>query len=177
LIAVSAEYSRWRHSLEPSETSVEALNRLPTSDARQRVLQWAAGVFGVEGGRHQVEHPMSATHGGALEGVAGTLNELLDRADPSNRQERILTVAYWLQVEQGHAEWTSQAVNDLLKDLGEGVPNITDALASLVARRPSLVRQMRKSGRTQQARKRYSLTEAGRQTVRDLVSARGQRRD
>ena len=139
-------------------------------------MQWAAGVFGVVTG-HQAAHPAPAMHGGAVESTTGTLNELLDRAEPSNRQERILTVAYWLQVEQGHAEWTSQAVNDLLKDLGEGVPNITDALTSLVARRPSLVRQIRKTGRTQQARKRYSLTEVGRQAVRDLVSAREDRRD
>jgi len=130
-------------------------------------------VFGLAAGRQHVAHPVAAVDGGAVEGGAGTLNELLDRADPSNRQERILTVAYWLQVEQGQAEWTSQAVNDLLKDLGEGVPNITDALASLVGRRPSLVRQIRKTGRTQQARKRYSLTEAGRQVVRDLMNGKG----
>ncbi len=152
-----------------------ALGRLPSPAARQRVLSWAAGAFSVPAGQG---HPLTPTPAPGMPHpeTVGTLAELLDRAEPGNRQERILTVAYWLQVEQAQAEWTSQAVNDLLKDLGEGVPNITDALAGLAQRRPSLVRQLRKSGRTQQARKKYNLTEAGRQAVRDLIRAKEERR-
>ena len=163
--------------LSAMEAVADALNRLPSADAKHRVLQWAAGVFGLGPGPRSISPPTAAAREGDVEGAGATLSDLLDRADPSNRQERILTVAYWLQVEQGNAEWTSQSVNDQLKDLGEGVPNITDALATLVGRRPSLVRQVRKSGHTQQARKLYSLTEAGRRTVRDLISARNERHD
>lgn len=82
--------------------------------------------------------------------------------------ERILVVASWLEGSTGGTDWTAQALNDELKQLGEGVPNITDALSTLIAKKPALIRQTRKTGRTQQARKRYTLTAAGRAVIASL---------
>jgi hypothetical protein len=98
-------------------------------------------------------------------GQPESLADLLDRARPESRADRILTVAYWLEASNGGGDWTSQSLNDELKQLGEGVPNITDALSRLMSKKPALIRQTRKSGRTPQARKRYALTSAGRSQV------------
>ncbi len=77
---------------------------------------------------------------------------------------------YWFQVVQNQADFVGQAVNNALKDVGHGVGNITNALSSLQSRKPALVRQVAKSGRTQQARKKYKLTTAGVSAVRAMMN-------
>jgi hypothetical protein len=96
------------------------------------------------------------------------LSVLLDQAQPGSRAELILVVASWLEGSTGGADWSSQALNDQLKQLGEGVPNITDALTTLMTKKPALVRQTRKSGKAQQARKRYLITSAGDAALRAI---------
>jgi hypothetical protein len=97
-----------------------------------------------------------------------TLSELIDAAQPSSRSERILVIAYSFEA-AGAGDWTSQAVNDEMKNLGDPVPNITDALTTLMTRKPALVRQVRKTGRAQQSRKRYALTGPGRTAVSNML--------
>ena len=52
-------------------------------------------------------------------------------------------------------------VNNLLKDMGHGVANVTSALRTAQERKPALVRQVHKSGRAQQSWKTYKLTTSG----------------
>jgi hypothetical protein len=68
-------------------------------------------------------------------------------------------------------DFEAQRVNTLLKHLGLGVGNITRSLESLKSRKPQHVVQLRKSGTARQARKRYKVTAAGRDFVRELTSA------
>jgi hypothetical protein len=98
-----------------------------------------------------------------------SLGDLLESTAATTRPDKLLVVGYSLD-RQGLKEFTAQAVNDAMKDLGEAVPNITDALSSLMARKPAPIRQTKKLGRSQQARKLYSMTEAGRQAVRSMMS-------
>lgn len=74
---------------------------------------------------------------------------------------------------QAHpSDFTSQEVNSELKNLGHGVTNITSAFSSLMKRKPALAMQTAKSGATQQARKRYKLTHAGRTAVQSMIQAK-----
>jgi len=82
-----------------------------------------------------------------------------------------LTVAFWLQECLHHDEWEGFAINSELKHLGHGLKNVTDALKALIDQRPQLVVQLRKSGKTKQARKRYKLTAEGVRKVRHMVSS------
>ena len=91
----------------------------------------------------------------------GAFVDLFDAATPKTDPERALIGAYWFQVVGGASDFQSQQVNEALKDVGHGVGNITDALSKLQRRKPALVRQVAKSGRTRQARKRYKITSAG----------------
>lgn len=59
------------------------------------------------------------------------------------------------------------------KHLGHGEQNITDALNKLMQKQPALIRQVRKDGKTKQARKRYALTDPGRRVVMDLLAGHG----
>jgi hypothetical protein len=140
----------------------QALLSLPDDAARARVWRWAGDVIGV------TVTPAAAAGATKGEDTGESIADLIDRTQPENRMERILVVASWLEGSTGGTDWTAQALNDELKQLGEGVPNITDALSALIAKKPALIRQTRKTGRAQQARKRYMLTAAGRAVIASL---------
>ena len=129
-----------RHLVMPS-TRRRPLH-LPDKSAQLRVLRWASDVLGV------ADSGMTAKMAGAT--MAGQeqrgLPDLIDAAQPDTRSERILVIAYWLESSTGGGDWTSQSVNDEMKNLGDAVPNITDALSSLMERKPALVRPGQEDG-------------------------------
>jgi len=131
-------------------------------DAIGRILQWAANRYGVQAvetpdGEHEAGDDESPDGPGHFEDVG----DLFAAASPSTEAEKALVVAYWFQEIKGEADFGSQTVNTQLKHLGHGIGNITDALQQLIDKRPSLVIQTRKKGKTKQARKQYKLTTEG----------------
>ncbi len=95
------------------------------------------------------------------QGAYAAFVDLFDQANPKTEPERALVGGYWFQEISGHPSFDAQEVNNALKDVGHGIGNVTQALNSLQNRKPALVRQMSKSGKTKQARKKYKLTTAG----------------
>lgn len=83
-------------------------------------------------------------------------------------------VSYWFQFIKGDADIDSQSVNTELKHLGHGVGNITQAFAGLIARKPQLVIQTKKEGKTQQARKKYRVTQEGKKAVDAMLQSQVQ---
>lgn len=78
--------------------------------------------------------------------------------------------AYWLQVCSGQEQFSSQSVNKELQDLGHVIQNVTQAFTQLKERKkPALAIQVKKSGKSQQARKLYKLTLAGIDMVNGLL--------
>lgn len=148
----------------------EEFEKLEDTAARNRVLRWATEAY-------WTGEAAPVTGAGSVRAAAAsptsrefsTVGELLESAGPEGTQDRILTVAYWLQELQGAEDFGSQPVNDSLKDMGHPVANITKELTRLMERAPQLVRQTEKSGRSRQARKRYRLTDAGRKRVQELL--------
>jgi hypothetical protein len=92
--------------------------------------------------------------------------DLFDAIDPKSDVDKALTAAYWLQVVSNQPSWQSLRVNNLLKDMGHGVGNVTSALRTAQERKPALVRQVHKSGRAAQSWKTYKLTTSGISHVR-----------
>jgi Transcriptional regulator PadR-like family len=84
---------------------------------------------------------------------------------------RALVVGYWYQFVQGEAEFTGQTINSALKHLGYRAANITTAFDRLQAQRPALVVQVRKSGTSKQARKKYKLTNEGKRAVEQMIAS------
>ncbi|MGH8232694.1 MAG: hypothetical protein ACREPU_00645 [Rhodanobacteraceae bacterium] len=155
----------------------EALKELD-KDAVSRVLQWAAGSFGTPIPLVKVTKSSSGDsndqHDGTSIGAEGfdSLADLYAAAQPSVDSDRALVAGYWYQFKEGQDDFASQTINTALKYLGNGVSNITKALETLKAQTPALVMQIRKSGSSQQARKKYKLTVAGKKAVELLVGQR-----
>lgn len=151
-------------------------------DARLRVLMWVSGRYDLAPAVQaqalvSEDPPADTTEIPSVPSAAAsqfvTLGELFGAANPRTNGEKALIAGYWLQVKGGAEDLTSQAVNTELKHLGHGVANITAALDELKAARPALAIQLRKSGSSQQARKKYKVTAAGEKRVEELVKNGG----
>ena len=148
-------------------------------EARTRVLRWAADRFKVAGaqpGKTQTE--TREGHGGrdrpapADRGDAPRFSNLADlwaAASPSTDSDRALIGGYWFHVGVGQEDFGSFEVHSELKNLGHPLANITTAFDRLKAQKPALVMQVKKSGSSKQARKRYKLTGAGKTAVEQLI--------
>jgi hypothetical protein len=141
--------------------------------ARERVLNWAAAKWEVQlgpatrGRRSTQLEADDETDGREFSDVA----DLVHAAQPSNGPQRALVVGYWFQELQGRDGWSGADINSTLKNMGSGLSNVTKTLESLKAKRPALVMQVGKMGRSRQARKTYKLTSAGVNEVRRMLAS------
>ena len=96
--------------------------------------------------------------------------ELYDAAQPATGPQKALVSGYWLQVCQKAENFDGFSVNKELKDLGHGLANITNAIDGLRNQKPAFALQLRKSGKSQQARKTYKLTVPGIRAVETMIN-------
>lgn len=71
---------------------------------------------------------------------------------------------------KGQESFGSLELNKLLKDLGHGVTGTAKVMTMLIAKKPALILQLKKSGKSQQARKTYKLTDAGKKAVEQMIA-------
>lgn len=167
------------NELDSMKAIAEALSPLEEGAIR-RVLKWAHDVFVGKGALPADESGKASADGvapssGDPERVVengmrfDTLAEFFAAADPQQDTDRAMVAAYWLQVHESEGDFDSFSINKRLKDLGHGVGNITAAFNGLIARRPQLVIQTKKTGNSRQARKLYRLTTEGQKAVERMV--------
>lgn len=151
-------------------------------DARARVLDYISSRLGVakkaaillhdevdaDGEEEVTKGEESAVQNQSF----STFAELSDAAQPKNGPEKALVAGYWLQVCQGSESFDGFSANKELKNLGEGVGNITTAIDGLKSQKPALVLQLKKSGKSKQARKTYKVTVAGIKAVEGMINGR-----
>lgn len=161
--------------LDAMKLVAEAIEPLNT-EARNRVLTWATEHFDVtlrapiESQNRLSDASLDAT--GKVT-TYDSLGELFAASLPGSDAEKALVAGYWLQVVQGASDFGTESVNIELKHLGYGIGNITRAFDSLKSTRPQQVIQLRKSGTTKQARKKFKLTEVGVKAVETFIKDRG----
>jgi hypothetical protein len=102
-----------------------------------------------------------------------TFVELFDKVNPATNVDKAVVAGYWLQCCIRQASWTGQQANDLLKNVGHPVGNITTATTNAQKQRPALIRQASKTGKAQQGRKTYILTPPGVARVRGMLGLSG----
>lgn len=149
-------------------------------DERARVLAWAGARFNVGAEllrqKKAVLGERHAESGDDDEGgdadVATNLAEFYDQASPSNEGEKVLVVGYWFQYRENATELDSQSLNSQLKHLGHGIGNVTRALEWAKTQKPALMVQKRKEGSTQQARKKFAVTNEGKKYVEKMLARR-----
>lgn len=150
--------------------------------AQARVISSVSTLLGISApGVHQAKPSMpTADEDDAELGVSvdnsddqsfSEFAELYAASDPHSNADKAIIAGYWLQVCRGAENFTGQSVNTELNHLGHKVPNITHALSSLNSAKPQLVLQLRKSGKTQQARKTYKLSAEGIKRVKEMIRA------
>jgi hypothetical protein len=161
--------------LEAMKQVGEALASLD-EDARGRVLHWAGDRFGVatqtrakprhENGREEAD---DQDEGGEQQSrdaeLPDSFAEFFSRLGVKTDPDRALAAAYWFKKQEGKDAFSGFDINAELTQLGHKVGNITKALGSLMQRKPQLILQKGKSGKSRQARKTYAISHAGEKEI------------
>lgn len=168
--------------MEAISGSLKLLEKLPP-EGQQRAYSYVGNVLGLS---RMIPVGPSAKVGGSGSISSGkqkavaesnigyaSLAELYNAALPETGSQKVLVGGYWFQVCERLEDFGAQVVNDSLKEIGEKVANVTVAFNTLKASKPSLVLQVRKAGKAQQARKQYRLTVAGIRAVEEMIGREG----
>jgi hypothetical protein len=153
----------------------ETIEKIEDEKTRLRVLKWAVEKFGQAranvstGGAFRASPAPSLLQGDEGE-VVESIGRLFEIAHPSSNPERVLVASYWYQEYLNEVDISAQSIHDELKQMGYPVPNITSTFNLLMNRTPALARQVRKSGKSKQARKKYTLTDAGKAAVKVMLT-------
>ncbi len=147
-----------------------ALDPLP-EEARARALSWARSRYGSTSGS-AIPPAARVDEAGRYRALDSfpTLGELMGACSPDSDDRRALLAAAFISHGSEGGTFTGAQVNGGLKHLGHRVDNITRVLDALIAQRPAMVVQLRKSGASRQARKLYKVTDAGLQEVQRLIA-------
>jgi hypothetical protein len=171
-----------KQEMETIAGSLKLFEKL-APEARQRAYTYLGNVLRLpttiaaapaakdrgSGSNKSIEHPTASVGNISYASLA----ELYNAARPETGAQKVLVGGYWCQVCEGLQEFSAQLVNDQLKEIGAKVANVTVAFNTLKASNPGLVLQIRKSGKSQQARKQYKLTIAGIRAVEEMIQREG----
>ena len=142
-------------------------------DSVGRVLRWALQRFKISAkvpsGKESAQGDTNGDNGAEEKPVFKSFHELYDAANPSSGADKALVAGYWFQVLKGQEDLDSQHLNKELKNLGHTSTNITRDLDALIGRSPRQVIQVRKDGKTKQARKRYKVPREGIKAVEKML--------
>lgn len=159
-------------------TVADALDNLD-EEARKRVLQWAAAKFSVVSATGTTTHKQNNASKDMSEDTSEssggtefeTFADLYAAARPNKLADKVLVAGYWHQVIMKEKELTSAPLNKDLSNLGHKIVNISEKFDVLIEQKPQLVLQLKKSGSTKQARKKYKLTHAGIAKVKNMLGS------
>lgn len=98
-----------------------------------------------------------------------SLDDLFKVTELKRVGHRILLAAAYLQEKKNFTELTSLEINNALKQIDLGVPNITLAINRLVDKVPQVMVVTRKEGSTKQSRRNFQVTEEGVRQAMDFI--------
>jgi hypothetical protein len=169
------------NAIEASYTAIKDLEE----DAKVRVIKWIISKFSLQASFNAAVNPANKTkeatpqfvetlpkNNSALSSFTH-LSELFSQAEPKTDVERALVVAAFMQEVQQQPELTSRLINDELKHMGYAASNITATISLLISKRPNLMIQTRKEGKSQQAQKKYRVTTEGLKFVNEMLNSAG----
>jgi len=153
------------------EPEIKALNDIYTilndldHEARRRILQWINERFASDPTKNMPVRAIKnqeSLSGASFEFKSfKSIVDIFSKARPKNDAEKVLIVASYLQENKHGEELTAREINMRLNLLGHSVRNITSTIGILIKKRPQLMIQTRKEGKTKQAQKRYRVTAEG----------------
>lgn len=175
---------------EVKDPEVEAMGTVSTvfadlqEEARRRVILWAADRYSITLNAAPSKRAASENGGGEVisnEDQSGDIDHdtarvwddfaaLYHASGAATQPQGMLVAAYWVGVIQKKKDFTSLNLNKLLKNLGHGASDVSKIMGKLCTAKPALILQVRKSGKTKQARKLYRLTQEGENTVERMIN-------
>jgi uncharacterized protein YodC (DUF2158 family) len=102
-----------------------------------------------------------------------TFADFYDAASPATEEDGVLVAGFWFQVLQDQESLDSQTLNTELKNTGHPVAHMPHALDKLMKAKPRLIVQLRKQGKTRQAKRKFKLTTEGVKKVREMLARSG----
>ena len=151
------------------------LNNLE-DEAKQRVIQWVASKFALTAPiKNLIDSKQELDDGkiisdkdlSSFESVADVFADAKVKTEP----DKVLVVGAYLQKKKDVSELTSREINRELKHLGHGVKNITVTINSLMKKKPQLMIQTWKDGKSKQAQKKYKVTTEGFSAATKMITA------
>jgi hypothetical protein len=143
-------------------------------EAKKRVIDWVIGKFSLGPQKRRLggwPEERSEEFGGNKVEFASfkSVADLFANANPKTDADKVLITAAYLQETKNLDELAGREINKQLHHLGYGVGNITAAITSLMNKRPQLMIQTRKEGRTKQAQKKYKVTTEGTAAAKKMI--------
>ncbi|MBI5455221.1 MAG: hypothetical protein HY956_11370 [Deltaproteobacteria bacterium] len=148
----------------------EAIKELQ-DDAKTRVIQWILNKYSLnlgavvnKGARPNAENSRDID----IKSFDSVAN-IFEKATPQNAPDKVLIVAAFLQEKFDKSELTGGEIHKELRHLGHGLSNITDTISQLEAKKPKLMIQTKKEGKSKQAKKKYKVTAEGLKAARQML--------
>lgn len=157
--------------LTAMQAVADALTDL-SDEEKTRVLAWILDYFKFS--QDDTPHEAIAKKDDISRDASGAeefrfFGDLFAAVDPRTNEDKALVAAYWIQVVQGNDQWQSATIQKELKDLGHAIRNVSDAIACCEKKRPQKIVQLKKNGKSRQARKTFKLSEAGIQYIQNKL--------
>jgi|SRR5208283_3495760 len=145
-------------------------------EGRQRVIDWIIGKFALSSTSQKKRGGLPKTEGNAREeenrdfDCFDSVADVYANASVKTDSDKVLVLASYLQLKKGGEDLTGREINKELTHLGHGVSNITSTISALMNRKPQLMIQTRKEGKSQQAQKKYKVTNEGLIEARKMIN-------
>ena len=155
----------------------DALSKLD-EDAKKRVIDWVIGKFSLGRPKQRTDRGPTGFQPGLdgeeiMLGSFSSVADLFAKVSPKSEADKVLVVAAFLQETRAVAELTGREIHKELVHLGHGVGNITAAINTLMNKKPKLMIQTRKEGKTKQAQKKYKVTTEGFVAAKSMIGSMG----
>ena len=143
-------------------------------EAKKRVIDWVIGKFSLGQQKRKfagaLEEASEESGAKKVEFISfKSVADLFAKANLKTDADKVLTVAAYLQETKNVGELAGREINKELHHLGHGVGNITATITSLMNKKPQLMIQTRKEGRSQQAQKKYKVTDEGFTAAKKMI--------
>ncbi len=162
------------NTLEPELQAMtvcfDALKDLDNS-SQLRVIKWLKGKLNLGSLGQSDEEKIVATLAGDSFNNYPAVADFFSACNPQTEPDKVLAVATYLQTKENLSELTGLQIQKELKNLGHGVSNITVFIESLCSKKPKLMIQTRKDGKTRQAKKKYKVTIEGIKFVKAAIAS------
>lgn len=155
------------------KNAYDALKNLDDA-GKQRAFSWLQNKLNISK-QSQGNIPLSDNsehkseiNNGTIESFA-SVPDIFAAANAKKEVDKVLLVASYLQLKNNMPDLTGRDVNKELQHLGHAVKNITTTIQGLIDKKPQLMIQTWKSGKSKQAQKKYKVTSAGIDAAKKLL--------